>query len=353
VTSLSWSPDRKRFVSGSEDKTVKVWDAQSGQPLLSLIGHTTVVTNVSWSPDGKRIISAAGDPDDTVKVWDAVSGKLLPGAVGVRPESGRVAVHGNRRVFADGNIVRIEQILSPRELAEEQRIAAILRAREAREYHEAEVESATMRRQFFAAVFHLDRLMPLLPENRKALLASRSAVLSDARKSNANAAWASRALARQAIGDPKAIRDRDALKSLRDVLGQQKHAANDRLYGALLLRTGATRKAILVLRAALRNREGDVPPVEELLLALAHIQRHQPDEARKYLKSAVAWMNRGTEPVRAASLLGLRHVGPLSALGGVAVSPPDPRLVSLDPATAHELVSLRAEVEKALAKEKP
>jgi hypothetical protein len=93
--------------------------------------------------------------------------------------------------------------------------------------------------------------------------------------------------------------------------------------------------------------------VEEQLLALAHVQLKQPGEARRHLNSAVAWMQRGTEPVRAAALAGLAGRGPLAALGAVAVTPPDPRMVPIDHQTAYELTTLRAEVEKALLARKP
>ena len=43
VWSVAFSPDGKRIVSGSEDKTLKVWDATTGQEMLTLKGHTDVV----------------------------------------------------------------------------------------------------------------------------------------------------------------------------------------------------------------------------------------------------------------------------------------------------------------------
>ena len=76
VTSVAFSPDGKRIVSGSRDKTVKVWDAATGQELLSLKGHTGEVSSVAFSPDGKRIVS--GSEDQTVKVWDAATGQEAP-----------------------------------------------------------------------------------------------------------------------------------------------------------------------------------------------------------------------------------------------------------------------------------
>jgi len=68
VTSVSFSPDGKRIVSGSNDNTVKIWDAETGQEMLTLKGHSSSVMSVSFSPDGRRIVSGSGD--DTIKIWD-------------------------------------------------------------------------------------------------------------------------------------------------------------------------------------------------------------------------------------------------------------------------------------------
>jgi WD40 repeat protein len=75
VTSVGFSPDGKRIVSGSNDATVKVWDAQTGQETLTLTGHSDWVRSVSFSPDGKRIVS--GSSDTTLKVWDAQTGRVM------------------------------------------------------------------------------------------------------------------------------------------------------------------------------------------------------------------------------------------------------------------------------------
>ena len=59
VNSVAFSPDGKRMASASRDKTVKVWDAATGQEILTLKGHTDSVHSVAFSPDGKRMASAS------------------------------------------------------------------------------------------------------------------------------------------------------------------------------------------------------------------------------------------------------------------------------------------------------
>jgi hypothetical protein len=306
------------------------------------------VTSVAFSGDGQRVF--ARDKQGKTLAWNAATGMLLPNPPPAFPSGRPSAVHGNRRANADGPLVRIERILTPDEerrlRQEEERTQRILDARATLEFHSAEAAAAENNRQPFAAVFHLDRLLLLLPEQRKDLLRRSHAVLTAALKANANDLWAVRALARQAVSDPDSVPDR---KGLLASLAKQPDAPRDRLHGGLLLRTGSPREAALVLRAAIRHRGADAPPVEELLLALACVQLKQPAEARKLLHTSVAWMRRGSGPVRATALAGLAGRGSLAALGAFAVTPPDPRLVPLDHQTAHELTALRAEVELALA----
>ncbi len=76
VMSISFSPDGKSLASASFDETVKLWDTQTGQEILSLKGHSGRVVSVSFSPDGKRLASATSGGVG-VKVWNVQTGQEL------------------------------------------------------------------------------------------------------------------------------------------------------------------------------------------------------------------------------------------------------------------------------------
>ncbi|KAF7341547.1 hypothetical protein MVEN_01892400 [Mycena venus] len=76
VSSVAFSPDGKHIVSGSYDKTIHVWDARTGKAVMNPIqGHTDWISSVAFSPDGACI--ASGSHDNTIRVWDARTGKAV------------------------------------------------------------------------------------------------------------------------------------------------------------------------------------------------------------------------------------------------------------------------------------
>jgi WD40 repeat protein/tRNA A-37 threonylcarbamoyl transferase component Bud32 len=76
IRSVAFSPDG-RLLAGAGGTEVKVWDAATGRELLSLDGHTGSVACVAFSPDGKHLASASDDK--TVKVWEVQTGSPPPG----------------------------------------------------------------------------------------------------------------------------------------------------------------------------------------------------------------------------------------------------------------------------------
>jgi WD40 repeat protein len=101
VTAVAVSPDGRTIVSGSYDRTVKVWEAASGRLLRSLEGHTDWVTAVAVSPDGRTIVS--GSRDRTVQVWEAGSGRLLRSLEGHTDWVTAVAVSADGRTIVSGS----------------------------------------------------------------------------------------------------------------------------------------------------------------------------------------------------------------------------------------------------------
>jgi len=68
VTSLAFSPDSRRIVTGSWDETVREWDVASGKELKSMSWKIGKISSLSYAPDGTRI--AAGSTAGKVIIWD-------------------------------------------------------------------------------------------------------------------------------------------------------------------------------------------------------------------------------------------------------------------------------------------
>ena len=75
VRVVAITPDGQTMVSGSYDKTIRLWELPSGKLLCTISGHTHRITSLDISPDGKLLVSSSYDR--TIKLWDLSSGKLL------------------------------------------------------------------------------------------------------------------------------------------------------------------------------------------------------------------------------------------------------------------------------------
>ena len=72
IYSVAVSPDGNRVVSGSADKTARVWDLRPGRPAMTLSGHTDEINGVAFSPDGTFIVT--GGDDNVARIWNAATG---------------------------------------------------------------------------------------------------------------------------------------------------------------------------------------------------------------------------------------------------------------------------------------
>ncbi|MEK6410483.1 MAG: caspase family protein [Acidobacteriota bacterium] len=111
VTSIAFSPDGKTIASGSLDKTVAICDVKTGRLVRTLADHEDEVNAVAFSPDGKTI--ASGSRDATINLWNAATGQVIetievPGA-----EFRTVAFSRDGKILASGSsdkTVRLWQV---------------------------------------------------------------------------------------------------------------------------------------------------------------------------------------------------------------------------------------------------
>jgi WD40 repeat protein len=72
VEVVAFSPDGKYVVSGSNDRTARVWEAATGEEIARMT-HDESVRTVAFSPDGKYVVS--GSRDNTARVWEVSTGR--------------------------------------------------------------------------------------------------------------------------------------------------------------------------------------------------------------------------------------------------------------------------------------
>jgi WD40 repeat protein/tRNA A-37 threonylcarbamoyl transferase component Bud32 len=163
IQCVAYSPDSRRIVSGGSDKTAKVWDAENGREIVTLRGHTNTVCDASYSPDGRRIVTASYD--GTFKIWEATTGQELltlrghteAGRAVFSPDGHRIATAGDDRTVKvwDGSPVTPEWQAERRDLAD-RRLAV---------WQRQEAQECERQGQWFAAAWHLDRLVAQNPDD--------------------------------------------------------------------------------------------------------------------------------------------------------------------------------------------
>jgi WD40 repeat protein len=411
VWCLAFSPDGKLLASGGHDNTVRLWDAHRGTHLRDLGKHGSHILRLAFDRAGTRLLSFG--QDYTLREWDlagrevrAVSLRIAPlfWDVAFSPDGRRLAGAGHDGSVRLWDTVTGIEMLTLRGPADRvtsvafspdgTRLAGVSHDRtvrlwdarpavDARAWHNQQAGLAEQDRDWFAARFHLDRLLAADPE-QPSLCARRGRALMELGQTQRGLAELARPLLRQdedfdvlswharaclARGDGAGYRqartalvrgfgaspDRARVGVLArlavlaagtpaEMLPAWRLAATIRatrtgshgeyaVIGAALLRTGQLPEAIAWLKQArtLRLLAREEVPADELLLALAYARQGQMRLARRWLALVDTWLAGPHLPAARVevALVGLGAGGPLAALAPLprlTASGPDPRV---------------------------
>ncbi len=98
VTALAFSPDNARIVSGSADKTARIWTVADSKEVAKYAAHTNTVTAVAFTPNGQQVVSGAAD--NILKLWNAADGVEQKNFAGHTGAISGVLVHPNGQVVS-------------------------------------------------------------------------------------------------------------------------------------------------------------------------------------------------------------------------------------------------------------
>ncbi|WP_152590674.1 serine/threonine-protein kinase [Nostoc sphaeroides] len=101
VTSIAVSPDGKTLASGSQDKTIKLWNLATGKLIRTLTGHSNLVNSVAFSRDGKTL--ASGSTDGSIKLWNLATGEQIRTLRGHSDSVISIAISPDGKTLASGN----------------------------------------------------------------------------------------------------------------------------------------------------------------------------------------------------------------------------------------------------------
>jgi WD40 repeat protein len=113
VRSVAFDPTGALLASGSQDRTVRVWEVTKRTLRTTLAGHTDGVQGVCFRPDGQVLASAGGLSDPTVRLWDVARGVALRTLAGHTSAVRALAYSPDGRLLASGSFDRTVRLWRP------------------------------------------------------------------------------------------------------------------------------------------------------------------------------------------------------------------------------------------------
>lgn len=101
VSAIAVSSDGAMVASGAWDKTIQLWQVETGQPTKQLLGHANMVSALAFSGDGRYLVS--GSHDESLKIWRTMDGKQVHTLAGHRAPVACVAVNMEATVVVSGS----------------------------------------------------------------------------------------------------------------------------------------------------------------------------------------------------------------------------------------------------------
>ena len=112
VQCVAFSPDGQMLASSSFDQTIKLWHIENGECLRNLgdqfSGHSDEIGTVAFSPDGQRLVS--GSRDKSIKAWHLATGQVLPTQMGHSDLVNSIDISPDGQILASGSFDKTVKI---------------------------------------------------------------------------------------------------------------------------------------------------------------------------------------------------------------------------------------------------
>ncbi|MEN9517461.1 MAG: hypothetical protein RLZZ381_49 [Cyanobacteriota bacterium] len=108
ISQIKYSPDGKIIAAATWDKTIQLWNAQTGKLINTLKGHQDGVNSITFSPNGQFLIS--GSEDKTINIWNIAQAKLIKTLTGHTDSIKAVTVSPDGKLIASAgydNIIKL------------------------------------------------------------------------------------------------------------------------------------------------------------------------------------------------------------------------------------------------------